>query len=364
MVFGFARAFALATLSVSALSHACGDELLVLRNGYVIDGEVTQVGDRYIVRAAKGSEVRIPVAAVEFRCRDLEDAFRRKAGQIRRGQVNGHIQLFEWCLRHELIGHAEEQLVICERLDPLNPQVHQMRRRFQSVSAGSAIPAVVSVSHHRPKAHELNLMMRGLPADTVEQFTTTIQPLLLNRCSNGACHGPHSEPAFRLTRPRPGRELERPFTQRNLHATLVTIDRNRPLDSPLVKVLTKPHGPNGSIDPGLSKDQVERVVKWIKGLSNNSAANRPDSIATDTRTLRQAPRKTKWRSDPVRTKPLPKPKPADGSDNPSASLDPFDPEVFNRRYHTKVEMPGAAGRKQAAPQRAADENVPARGVRK
>jgi len=348
MIPHFVRAVALATLSVSALDLACGDELLVLRNGYVMEGEVAQVGDRYVVRAAEGSEVRIPVAAVEFRCRNLEDAYWRKAGRIRRGQVNDRINLMEWCLRHGLIQRAEEQLVASEQLDPLNPRVHQLRRRFESISESTAATTTVSLSEHRPKADELNLMVRGLPAETVEEFTTTIQPLLVNRCSNGACHGPNSESAFRLTRPRGGWEqLARPFTHRNLHATIQMIDRKHPLGSPLAKVLNAPHGPNDSVNTRLSQQQVERVMRWIKGLSEGNSAKRTATIAATSQTLRQASSKINQRLDQGNNDPSPQLSERGNSDREVA--DPFDPEIFNRRYHSENKRADSARRKQVLP---------------
>jgi hypothetical protein len=336
MISRFARALALTTLSISTFSHASGDELLVLRNGYVISGQVSRVGDRYIVRVAEGSETRIPTSSVEFRCRDLEDAYRQKASRIKRGRISERIELIEWCLRHELVPRAQEQLVISEQLDPLNPRLHHLRRRLDSVFKINVVPESVPVSVHRLNAEDLDLMMRGLPRETVEQFTNTVQPLLVNRCSTGGCHGPSTETAFRLIRPRPGRELERPFTQRNLHATLRTIDRDYPLSSSLLKVLSEPHGPNGSVKVTLSKDQADQVVKWIKTLSKGKLAKRPSTISTSAPTLLQATPASSHRTGTTGkddSSRLRDPRTTDGI----APTDPFDPGVFNRRYHSKPE---------------------------
>lgn len=341
MISRFARTLALTTLTICVLNHASGEELLVLRNGYVLRGEISRVGDRYAVRIAEGSETRIPVSAVELRCRDFDDAYRQKVSRLERGRITDRIALIQWCLRHELVRYAEQQLVAAEQRDPLNPSLHQLRRRLESIlegtdSVGPDKSSVVSISTYRPRSDELDLLMRRLPVDVVEEFTTTVQPLLINRCSAGGCHGPSSASEFRLIRPRLGRGLERPFTQRNLHATLKTIDRNHPLGSPLAKVLSKPHGPDNAVNATLSQEQADQVMQWIKSLAQTSVAQRPSTISASAQTLGQPSSRSKRSAVPASSSGSAKP----ASQAATANIvgpDPFDPEEFNRRYHSKSE---------------------------
>ena len=76
---------------------------------------------------------------------------------------------------------------------------------------------------------------------------------------------PVSESEFRLVRPSWGKTLTRRFTQRNLHASLMQIDRESPESSPL---LTAPSGPHGNLASALfsdrEKQQLELLANWVQ----------------------------------------------------------------------------------------------------
>ncbi|MFW6168994.1 MAG: hypothetical protein ACODAD_00790, partial [Planctomycetota bacterium] len=92
----------------------------------------------------------------------------------------------------------------------------------------------------------------GLPAGMVELFTNRIQPLLINHCGTGNCHGPATESKFRLVSPTNSHSLPRRFTQTNLKMALGFVDGERPSQSDLLTRATEAHG--GSSKPALRDD--------------------------------------------------------------------------------------------------------------
>ena len=124
-------------------------------------------------------------------------------------------------------------------------------------------------------------MIDELPADSVEVFTRSIQPLLVNTCGSAACHGPGSEAGFQLRRIPLGRPASRLTTQHNLHEALQWIDRIEPGSSPLLTQPIAPHGPAKS--PIFSKAQAaqyERLAAWIGRVSESgNPATNPAAVA-------------------------------------------------------------------------------------
>lgn len=330
-------AIALAIFPTVTIATSRGDELLVLRNGFTIKGRISRIADRYVVRIASGSETRIPLSAVEFRCRDFEDAYQQKASVVGWEQTNERVELIRWCLRHELYDQARAQVAILERVDPRGAALPQLRRRLELLSGSKVARTPVSSAAFRLKSDELELLMRELPEDSVEQFTTTVQPLLLNRCSTGGCHGSRTGSPFRLIRPPFGRELQRPFTQRNLHAVLQAIDNQDSSSRSFAQAL-HPHGPDKRADPNLTESQMEQIRSWMTQLARTRSTIRPPRIAAPATLLQASTSRTsKGRPDPSHRSAAAagdeSSAPRQANRPPGGSEDPFDPEVFNRRYH-------------------------------
>src|SRR5688500_8834439 len=95
--------------------------LLVLRNGQVLEGEVTQAGDYYVVTLGGTSEIRLKATEVEAVCGSLEEAYEFKASHLSGAGARPHLELAEWCLRHELHARCAAQLVAAMRLEPEHP---------------------------------------------------------------------------------------------------------------------------------------------------------------------------------------------------------------------------------------------------
>ena len=120
------------------------------------------------------------------------------------------------------------------------------------------------------RAEELERVVQSLPPVAVEEFTAHVQPLLLNRCGAGTCHGSTSSTRFQLARPSWSKTVAHRFTQRNLYAALQEIDTAAPDKSPL---LTVPNGPHGGLNAAVfserEHEQFARLTTWVKKVSKH-----------------------------------------------------------------------------------------------
>lgn len=78
------------------------------------------------------------------------------------------------------------------------------------------------------------------PPEVVAAFTQRVQPLVLNRCAAGACHGGERSPGPRFQRGPAGRSPDQAQTRANLHAFLDMLGRDHD-PRPLAAMLAAGH---------------------------------------------------------------------------------------------------------------------------
>ena len=326
--------------------------IVLLRNGQVLSGKITQAGDDYHVVLASG-EIRLPASQVELVCRDLREGYERKRARLDPEKVPDHLDLALWCVRQQLFEEAAREIADARTIDQRHPRISLVERQLTLAQQKPTriLPAVTA--SEGPSNEDLNRLMRGMPPGTVETFSNTIQPLLLNTCGNAGCHGPQSESKLRLLRTQLGKSSSRRFTQRNLHAVMEMIDR---ADPPSSALLTAPVAPHGTAKSAIftSRDVVQyrQLVQWVMRVARGSVVEQPSSVAKpEDNLLQQLPSAGKSNSQQPPANPLlvgraetrsaaaeaaqviEKRAPIKGSaaaaDPPG---DPFDPGIFNRQF--------------------------------
>lgn len=310
--------------------------LLVLRSGDVLAGAVTRDGDGYLVTTGDGGEIRLPVSAVDFPARDVREAYRRLSARIDAASASQQLDLADWCIRQQLYSEAADRLLAATVLDPRHSGIRRVETGLW-LAMHPAKPPAEPVAIDRPTQDvSVQRAVDSLPPGAIESFTSTVQPLILNRCAG--CHRPGSKASFQLLRPPRGGSPPRSFTEHNLSAVLTLIDRDQPRESPLLAAPSRPHGGIDAIFSNLDADQIEIMVNWIDSLSPPSTAvaqsgpvRREAVLWQPGAMLREFAGENSLPQDsPVeaqRVDSLPKAPPSAAS-----SGDPFDPEVFNRRY--------------------------------
>ncbi len=109
----------------------------------------------------------------------------------------------------------------------------------------------------------------NLPPDVVADFTRRVQPLVLNRCAAGACHGGPECPKPQFIRPDVRGGIDRRSTQANLQALLTAIGPER-TDAKLAALLAaghpaKPTSPRLVAAP-LSPQERLNLGRWLGGV--------------------------------------------------------------------------------------------------
>lgn len=279
--------------------------LLVLKNGQVLAGIVRDLGDRYQVTLIGGGEIRVKAGQVEFTADNYDDAFQQKQSRIRLQSVRDRIQLSEWCLRQKLYEKCAEELTAAMYLDPKDPRIATVERRLKAAVRTAKVPEkamprvdriavddrfpgsdnnknmVAPASAQVPVADSVEEAVGDVSRQSLEEFTQSIQPYLLNKCANNGCHGPTDSNELHLIRPPVGKTLVRRLTLRNLNSVLSQIDREQPTLSRLLKVPQRAHGQAKSAVFGATSDpSFVRLAKWVETVGSKQNSSTPEPFST------------------------------------------------------------------------------------
>lgn len=354
-------------------------QYLLLTNQRVVSGQVRAEADRYVVVMSNG-QIRLRKSDVRAVFNSLEDIYEclaRECGE----NIHKHLQLAVWCVDYGLINRATLELAEATAIDPGDRRLEFVERRIEL--AGAKLQQGKTNANEAVKPiDEFTRLVKGLPDGAAERFTNVVQPILVNRCATGGCHGPGSNNGFELERPPATRVQGRPITQHNLQAVLSYIDRQQPLSSAVVKAIMEPHG-NQALPVLGERDQAQRehLLRWVASLGRAqpryvlpSVTPSAPAEAHVARVAYNAPLANRQAnraqaSQPQRGAQPPKAQAASASEDdytdeqydaafrslgapagpdeepiapkqpPVEAPDELDPELFNRRYSTKPGPP-------------------------
>lgn len=340
-------------LADSPISVAPKEGVLLLRTGRVFKGKITRDGELYIVALPVGA-IYFKAGKVDRVCANLRECYLHKRSRVIFGNANEHLELAAWCIAQELFKEAEAELAFAQRAEPRHPKISLLERRLRTIQSrpSSASPSATSKAVG-PSNADLQAMMRQLPAGAVETFTGSIQPILHNHCSTAGCHGSNTKTGFRLIR-LPRRRIHQGLTQRNLHATLKMINREKPGDSPL---LQKPINPHGALKKAIFEDRdvarYHQLVAWVYQVAgaippskSHPQSEQPPLLQADT----SATENISGSAKPAESQAFNPRSVAENAIEPPSRRrlreameshrgftprDPFDAEIFNRRHFPK-----------------------------
>ncbi len=161
--------------------------MVFLTNGQALVGKVTRAGD-YLYVVVPNGEIRLRRQEVELFCRSFDEGYQLKKSAVPRGEITGHLDLADWCVRHHLFGYAAEQLAAARQLDPAHLRIGLIERRLEAARERKIEESTATeAAPNGPSLEELDRMIRALPAGVVDQFANTVQPMLLNNCTATGC---------------------------------------------------------------------------------------------------------------------------------------------------------------------------------
>ncbi|MBN1852128.1 MAG: hypothetical protein JW829_05360 [Pirellulales bacterium] len=283
------------------LAQETAGEVLLLRTGGVLRGQIERQGDHYVVTTAD-REIRLLARDVESVCRSLTEAYSIQRAALIEDSPADHITLAQWCIRHNLWAAAARELLDARRLDPEHPRLAMTEQRLalaarpkkdppQSSSpspgkeacqtgqrTGVEVDRITQLSYETsPGTGPLMAVphQEPLSEEVLKQFTESIQPLLLNTCTTSGCHQVGGRERFQLDRSALGWTGNRRRTIRNLEATLDWIDREHPETSQLLVAATQAHG---SLDsPSITVHQTQHRTKlrlWIDQICQQATPSK------------------------------------------------------------------------------------------
>ena len=289
------------------------DRVVVLNGGRVCTGVVLQQSYGVEVRQATGRLV-LPRAMIRVTAPTLAAAHEKLLAGTDATDPDALVDLAGWCHTNGLSEIARGHLVAALTLDPARDD---LRRTLARVEASIAARRVRPASHEEPPAAPAPAG-GGVSRAALGAFTRTVEPIVVARCGNAACHGggDRNRRPFRLTTP----SRSPVTTRRNLAAVAAFVGDGTPDGSPLLSSCpSRPDRRGRTPFAGTGgAASYRRLAAWAAAV----AAGRGES-----------PGDTPGVADSPETPAAAPPDPADA----------FDPAEFNRRFAPPAAAPPRAG---------------------
>ena len=200
--------------------------VLLLENDHVLDGEIERIGDQYRVKRSTG-ETWVAGSRVLTLCATYEDAYLFLRSRANLTDADERLRLAQWCRQFGLRARALEEVKAAVELRP----EHAMTRRLLN-GLLQADDSIVAQRPAKPQPEIVPLPPQDVGSDSVNQFITKVQPILMNTCLS--CHGTGQGGNFRIQRCFQVGSVNRKTMQQNLAAVIAEIDLAQPGMSPLL----------------------------------------------------------------------------------------------------------------------------------
>jgi hypothetical protein len=349
-------------------------KVLILKNEYTIEGDIERVGDRYCVRRKVG-ETWVPAERVLALVASLPDAYAYLRSRINCDDPDERLRLARWCRTNGLPQQALTELRAAAELRPSHVETRRLLRYWQQASAqrtgsdsdGGAAVANPSTSFQKPADPppiEVTTESLGL-------FATRVQPILMNTCAR--CHATGKGGKFQLTQVFADGLSNRRTLERNLAAVLAEINVNQPEASQLLIKAVSDHAHTGQAPLRDRQAAPYRTLEnWVKRtvadnphlreksvpVQNVGTREATQSMGTEDGAKAETPRprfgeapakargESQWGTEArphaaSSSSPAARPDkgtamPAPANGGSEASVDPYDPEPFNRKMHPEA----------------------------
>ena len=325
-------------LVLLCLIPTCCAEMLLLQSGAVLEGEVTESTDEWIVTNPTG-QMKVRKSDTLTQGRSAQDLYRWQRSQLigKNGTLDFHLRLADWCLGQELWVEASRELLDAKQLNADSPQLRALQRRLiqMSESANSQSEAArpiesESVSNQvKIDWHAIEQSWR-IDKEQAAQFARKIQPLLVNNCTTSGCHRAASNNEYQLDISLRRGHSSTDSTRRNLLATLATINQEKVTESRLLEAARGPHAKWPGLT-GRNRDAwIAMLEDWVRSVadSNQTSDKAVTELAMEPSELAK---KRSSQTDSNKSNAVSNDQPV-ASEQPFTPRDEFDPEIFNRLF--------------------------------
>ncbi len=231
---------------------------VVLGDGRVFQGEITELETGYQVQAKNGAVV-LPFAQVRTVAPTLQLAYQQLRESYEQPSASDHLDLGWWCQQNQLFEEASAEAQAALVLEPTREKALSLLKTAEAALGRTEIPETPSTPNLLPRA-----VAGGAVVSTATQveFSRHIQRLTLNKCGNGSCHGASALSPFKLQ--------QGVKTDVNLSVILKYIDTETPEQSPLLVRARAADGPHNNVFRGASgTEQYARLLAWVVQAAND-----------------------------------------------------------------------------------------------
>ncbi len=306
-------------------------KVLLTHSGRLVEGEISYTPGGYTVKKRNGT-MFIPAKQVKHTAGSRTEIYYKLRKDFPNATAKQRLSLASWCISNSLYSYAEKELYDVLKKEPGHVDARKMLVRLKiitqpqrsSFKKKTKVTAALFV-------HEVR-SLAGLSRKNATLFTRKIQPILVNKCSNGGCHGKASQNNFKLISIRSGRGSHRIFAEQNLAAIFKQIDLKEPHNSPL---LTKTQGGHGRKGRTLFRGRIGRkqrglLSQWISSVAHEQKDSwvAPPSVKKRVSTA-SFNKETENRQKTAQNKLL-------NRILEESKKDEFDPNEFNRQFKDKT----------------------------
>lgn len=104
--------------------------MLLLTNGQVVSGKIRKQAANYVVRKDSGSRIIFSAEKVAMVCSDWNDLYWQKCALLRATDVAGHMRLFAWCIKHDLVDSAQNQIDLLQHMNVSPSKLHAFDKQL------------------------------------------------------------------------------------------------------------------------------------------------------------------------------------------------------------------------------------------
>ena len=257
--------------------------ILVLVDGRLLNGRCLARPDGYDIQVP-GGRMFVESQRVRFVAKSIEDAYQRMRDSYPQLTPEVHLELARWCTQNKMPDQARREVLDALRLDPNRVDAKRMLEAMLSDAAdpsgkpsGSGLTEYPSIRQTLVAPTEAR-SLAGLSRPVAQAFTRHVQPLLMNKCANGGCHGGKHASSFHLVSAHRGTNPS--IAEKNLAAVLKQINFSDSSASPLLNGLDGTHGGLSTpIFRGRSGSQQMSLLRdWVRLAARDIA---PDAAGSD-----------------------------------------------------------------------------------
>jgi hypothetical protein len=227
-----------AALACAGLAAAAPvGKVLILDNELLLEGDIRQQGDKYIVRNGMG-ETTFPATQVIDLVADRKQAYQVMSRRCNRRDYDDRVRLVHWCMDNHLDDEALAEAELLLTFRPKDEQILRIAQALRMLKTKVAQSSPPSAAAPKPVDKVLEVEPLDYNREAFGTFVSKVQPILMNACAR--CHASGQGGSFELTSVFDGGTRKTALF--NLAATLKQLKRNDLANSPLLLKSITAHG--------------------------------------------------------------------------------------------------------------------------